>query len=108
MKPKVYVTNNNPNYDYSPAEKWGELINMTQGYIPAYRHEATLHTFENYAKTASEDDYLLLSGSNFVCALAVVAWMKHSKSLRFLQHSKEMDENKNPVQSYQLCDVSYS
>lgn len=108
MKPKVYVTNYNGNYDYSPAEKYGELINMTQGFIPAYRYQSILSTFDNYAKTASDEDYLLLSGSNLVCALAVICWHKHGRKLRLLQHNKEFDENRTPVPSYQLCDVSFS
>lgn len=108
MKPKVYVTNYNGNYDYSSAESYGELINMTQGFIPFHRYDAVLNTFENYAKTANENDYLLLSGSNLVCALAVSAWIKHRGSARLLQHGKAWDEKKNPIPTYLEYNVQAS
>jgi hypothetical protein len=98
--PKVYVTNYNGNYDYSKAEAFGELINMTQGFIPSHRYDVTIRTFENYAKTASDEDYLLLSGSNLVCGLAVAAWLKHRKSCHLLQHGKSWDESKNSIPTY--------
>jgi hypothetical protein len=108
MKPKVYVTNHNANYDYSSAEAYGEIIYMTSGYMPAKNYQSILTTFENYAKTATENDYLLLSGANLVCALAMAAWLRHHKSVTLLQHGKGMDDNKNPISVYQQCHVSYS
>lgn len=108
MKPKVYVTNYNGNYDYSPAEAYGEIINMTSGFVPAKNFQSILNTFENYAKTATENDFLLLSGSNLVCALAMTAWMRHHGSVTLLQHTKVPDSNNNPTPSYQQYHVSFS
>lgn len=106
--PKVYVTNYNGNYDYSKAEAYGELINMTQGFIPAHRYGPTMKIFENYAKTANDDDFLLLSGSNLVCGLAVAAWLKYRKSCNMLQHGKSWDESKNSIPTYLSYNVSLS
>lgn len=106
--PKVYVTNYNGNYDYSKAEEYGELIHMTQGFIPGSRYDSSMKTFENYAKTASDDDYLLLSGSNLVCALAVAAWLRHKGKVNLLQHGKSWDESKNPIPVYLSYNVSLS
>lgn len=104
--PKVYVTNYNGNYDYSKAESYGELIHMTQGFIPTSRYDGALKTFENYAKTASDEDFLLLSGSNLVCALAVAAWLRHRGSIKLLQHGKAWDESKNSIPTYLSYNVS--
>lgn len=108
MKPRVYVTNYNGSYDYSGAEQFGEIINMTQGFIPLHRYDSILNVFSNYAKTANENDYLLLSGSNLVCGLAVSAWMKHHKSVKLLQHGKARDENKSFVPTYLEYHVNFS
>jgi hypothetical protein len=81
---------------------------MTSGYIPAKNYQSTLTTFENYAKTATENDYLLLSGANLVCALAMAAWLRHHDGVTLLQHGKGFDENKNPIPIYQQYYVSAS
>lgn len=86
--PKVYVTNYNGNYDYGIVESHGELVYMTEGFLPDNRYAAVEKTFENYAKTATEDDYLFLSGSNITCAIAVTAWLRHRGAVTVLQHGK--------------------
>jgi len=106
-KPKVFVTNYNGSYDYSSAEKHGELVNMTQGFIPLHRATSILSTFENYAKQATSDDFLLLSGSNLVCALAMAAWMKHRPNVSLLQHHKVNGQDGQPS-SYSCLYVSFS
>ena len=105
MNRKVWVTNHNAAYDYSNAEQFGELVYMSQGFIPSNKLDNLFETFENYAKTASENDLLLLSGSNLVCALAAIAWNRHHPNMELMQHGKVLDEKKQPVSSYIFYNV---
>lgn len=106
--PKVYSTNYNGSYDYSAAEKFGTVIHMTQGFIPPHKHGAIMQTFENYAKTATADDYLLLSGSNLVCAMATAAWLKYNEKVRLLQHMKNKSPDGQQETSYIMYNVAIS
>lgn len=106
--PKVYSTNYNGSYDYSAAEKFGTVIHMTQGFIPPHRHNSIMQTFENYAKTATSEDYLLLSGSNLVCAMATAAWLKYNENVRLLQHMKSKASDGSQETSYVSYNVTLS
>jgi hypothetical protein len=106
--PKVYCTNYNGSYDYSAAEKFGTVIHMTQGFVPPHRHDAIMQVFENYAKTANSEDYLLLSGSNLVCAIATVAWLNYNPGIRLLQHMKVKGVDGTPQTSYVSYNVTLS
>lgn len=85
---KVYITNFNSEYDYSEAEKLGETVLMSSGYIPEYKLKSLETSFAIYAASATEDDYLLLSGSNIVTAIASAVWARAGKNITFLQHGR--------------------
>jgi hypothetical protein len=90
--PKVFVTNYNGNYDYSIADSFGEVIFMTEGFLPEHRYVNVEKTFESYAKTAESTDLLFLSGSNIICAIAVAAWLRQKEEVHILQHGKTKND----------------
>lgn len=98
--PKVFITNYNPEYDYSAAEDLGETVIMTRGHIPEYKLNSVQKTFEAYAQSAGPEDYLLLSGSNIVTAIAAYAWSKHSPSVSMLQHARSRGSDGQPRTTY--------
>ena len=98
--PKVFITNYNPAYDYSKADELGETIMMSSGYIPEYKLAALEATFSEYARKANITDYLLLSGSNIVSALAAAAWMRNGKAVTFLQHGRTKSTDGNMITTY--------
>ena len=59
---------------------------MTEGVIPHRTLHSKAATFDAYAKNATEEDFLLLSGTNLVSALAVLAWSKHHPRFTILQY----------------------
>lgn len=105
MNRKVYVTNYNAQYDYNDAEQYGELVMMSQGFIPSHKLDDLFKNFENYAKIASDDDFLLLSGSNLVCVLAAIAWNRHHPNMELMQHGRVLDEKKQQIASYIFYNV---
>jgi len=86
---KVYITNFNSDYDYSEAEKLGETVLMSSGYIPEYKLKSLEASFAIYALQSTEEDFLLLSGSNIVTAIAAAVWAKAGKGITFLQHGRK-------------------
>jgi hypothetical protein len=83
MPRKVFVPNFVDSNDYSSAQEFGELVFLTEGVIVVGAN--TLHKkFETYFKNANEGDYLLLSGSNLVCATAYAEWCARFPAARDL------------------------
>lgn len=79
----IFVPNFVDTNDYTPAAEMGELIFMTKGvniHPPAVLHKK----FATYFADAQEEDVLLLSGSNIVCATAYAEWCKRFPTSRNL------------------------
>jgi len=97
---KVFVTNYNKMFDYERAKEFGELVFMTQGMILPREYDNIATTFENYAKLAHDDDILLLSGPNLICAVATTTWLRFHPVVELMQHGKVKDENGALIPSY--------
>jgi hypothetical protein len=67
--------------DYSKAEELGELKFMTTGMLDLQQHRQYAKLFEAHVRDADpEIDYLMFSGSSFICAVALSVWMRlHDK-----------------------------
>jgi hypothetical protein len=101
--PKVYITNYNPDYDYEAAEQIGETIHMTTGHMPEYKLKGLKEKFDKFAASAERGDFLLLSGSNIVTAIAAISWMEIHPEVVLLQHGK----TKNSDGVYQTSYIRY-
>lgn len=88
-KTKVYVVNMNDG-DYSDCERFGEPIYLSTGVIDLRRLSNIEKAFSNILRSATEDDYLLLSGAHIVSAIAVKIWMDYLPSCKTLHwHRKQ-------------------
>jgi hypothetical protein len=93
----VYVVNFNANYDYTDAARFGEVVYMSKGYLPDRSPEDMAKLFREYAVNSKPEDYLLLSGSNILCAIAVAEWMaKGPVNVLFMS-------TKNKKRQYETC-----
>lgn len=93
MSNKVFVTNMS-GYEYESAEKFGDLVYVTQGFIKLDKLDNLKKLFKKFIDSASAEDYLLLSGNTLVCALAVHLWMEKfgtAKVLHWNFNTKEYD-----------------
>ena len=67
--PKVFILNNT-SYDFSPAEEFGELkINSTESF-PIFNTGLTLSMVKSFLEDYTEEDFIVMSGSPVVSALA--------------------------------------
>lgn len=87
----VYILNN-MTHDYSKAEKFGELVNVTEGKVPIFRTETMLNILNEALKDFTQDDFLLISGPAIVCMMAYHMLKSRLKSIRVLVFdAKEQD-----------------
>jgi len=77
--PKVYIVNRGA-HDHSDAERFGELIYMSEGSINRYNTNTMYREFVKKLKDSSPDDYILPTGltimSNIACCIFAIMHRK--------------------------------
>jgi hypothetical protein len=103
--PKIFVVNNNPEYDYDFLDEIGEPIYMTHGFVPLGRFDDKVKVFKKYAGQFSEGDILLLSGQNILCAVALSTFLRciSNTPIKIMQAIAK----RNPDGTIQHGQVSY-
>lgn len=104
--PKVYITNYNPNFTYEAAEEFGDTVHMTEGVQSKTKIPRLYKTFKSYAERASQDDIVLLSGTNLVCAIATAAWLSVHPRITVLQHTTFIPNGETKPQ-YIMHEISH-
>lgn len=92
MEPKVYVTQENPNLNYLPAEEFGEIIFMTRGEFSPVKNslnnEKLIEELRYKLKTyRPRVDYLVISGSPVVSGIVFMLIREITDSLNVLRWS---------------------
>ena len=83
--PTVWIVNA-AGHDYSDASRFGDLKPLSVGNISPLRVDRVMFSFsEGIGRRATEDDYLLISGSPMLNALAVVMWLRRFPECKVLQ-----------------------
>lgn len=78
-KPKVFIPNKG-GHDYSKAERYGELVFVTEGFIDRW---AVTHMYRSWIKaleTSDPNDWILETSLNTLCSVgASVFSLKHQR-----------------------------
>lgn len=91
---KVYIVNRG-HHDFSAAERYGELVFLSEGPMPRYQINNIARQFSEVLQHSSPDDYILpcsLSSMNIVaCALFAARHMRLNlllyKNRRYVERS---------------------
>lgn len=84
-------------FDFTPAEKRGELIEILPSHINFVAGvESASKILEDRIRELkpTEDDYLIMTGSPIAIALAAVFWAENCEVFNFLQWSKSINDYK--------------
>ncbi len=73
-KSKVYVANFQADRDFTQAEKFGEVVFITQGYLDLKKLDKFRLAFEEFLERADASDYIILTGPSVIKALVIVIW----------------------------------
>ncbi len=85
---KVYVVNKS-SHDFSNAEKFGEIIYLSEGSFNRFSTSIMWRTFSPFIKNSKPTDYILLTSMNVMCSLvcAMFASKHHRLNLLIFQVS---------------------
>lgn len=81
--PTVFVTNDS-GHDYHDAERFGELVVMSEGLIDKFNVTSMLRTFRKFLRTSTADDFILVSGPGVMNAVACAAFAAQHGCLNIL------------------------
>lgn len=88
---KVYVIND-MNHSYSKAERFGEVVPVTEGKMPIFKTDTMLTILKESLKNYKSDDYLLISGPAIMCIMATSIVFKRFENIKLLVFdAKEQD-----------------
>ena len=80
---KVFIVNRSP-HDFSPAEKWGELIFMSEGSMNRYAVNNMARVFAEKMRGSGPDDYLIPCSLNSMNVIAAGIFAAKHKRLNLL------------------------
>ena len=80
---KVFILNNT-NHDYSKAERYGRLVDVTKGKVPIFKTSTVRAMLEEGLVDFTEDDYLLLAGPAILCIMAAIVLYNKFDTVKFL------------------------
>lgn len=83
MDSKVFVVNKST-HDFSRAEKFGELVFMTEGRMNRYATNDMCRKFGECMEGSSKEDYILLCALNVMNAIACAVFARKHGTLNLL------------------------
>lgn len=73
-KRTVYVSNFQPDKNFQSAEKFGEVVYMSKGFIDLKNITKVRKIFERWLEEATQEDYIILTGPAVINALVIMLW----------------------------------
>ncbi|MBT7188306.1 hypothetical protein HN911_13380 [Candidatus Bathyarchaeota archaeon] len=94
---KVFIINSS-GHDFSKAEKFGELVVMTEGTVNKYSITSMARNFQPFIEESQPDDFLLQSGPVVLSMIAASMFAEKHGILNLLLWRSEEDGNDRYVQ----------
>ena len=87
-RPRVFITNY-AGHPYNGAEKYGELISLTRGYVSFGSLDRLKYDLAKQIRQTHHEDWLLLSGVPVISALAAAMWFAMHGQVKMLVYDKK-------------------
>lgn len=92
MKPRVFITQENPNLNYLPAEQFGDVVFLTRDDFSPVRNSLRNDGLVSEIRAKLKDfdpstDFVTVSGSPVVAAVVFMILSEKTKSINMLRWS---------------------
>lgn len=84
----VYVVNQ-AGLDFKPAEQFGEVKFITQGYARFDNVKKLSQQIANVLADTQPTDFLVLSGNNLLCCIVCLMWMRLHGHINILHWTRD-------------------
>jgi len=100
MSNRVFIPNSGARHDFSPAEEYGELLFISDGYLNPFKTGYMVRLWEEALKDSGSDDYILICSLPVLCAIGTAMFANKHGKVNLLQYRKR--GNKYDVQTHVL------
>ena len=83
-RPRVYIVNVSRDFDFSKAERFGELVVCTRGTININNLQQPIDNLTEALRDFGPQDYLLLAGNAISNALALMVTSKNTPTINLV------------------------
>lgn len=94
--PVVWLANEG-GHDYKDAERFGRLMAITTGSVNPFNPDRMMVTISHRLKVSAPEDYLVMSGSPMLNALALAMWLCRFRTCNVLLWSLRDREYKHLI-----------
>jgi hypothetical protein len=92
MSGTVFITNMNPEHDYTSAGKYGAIRPITSGNYAIFKTSRLVDEAVQALIESDENDYLLVSGSSVVASICMAVWLAMHKKVNLLLHDRRQTQ----------------
>jgi len=92
---KVYIVNKG-GHDHSDAERFGDLVFLSEGSINRYAVNQIYRQFNEFLRNSSTGDYIVPTGLTFMSIVACSIFAHKHGRLNLLIYKNKKSENENP------------
>jgi hypothetical protein len=92
MSSTVFITNMNPDHDYTTAAKYGAIRPITSGNYAIFKTSRLEDEAIDALLESADDDYLLISGSSVVAGICMAVWLTMHKQVNLLLHDRKQSQ----------------
>jgi hypothetical protein len=90
--PKVYIPNTGAKHDFTGAEKYGDLVIVSDGYLGPFKTGYMMRLWDKALKYSTPDDYILICSLPVLCSIGAAMFAAKHKRVNFLQYRMHLDK----------------
>jgi hypothetical protein len=69
MATKVFIPNRGAKHDFSPAKEFGELVFVSDGYVPVFKTGYIYRLWTEALQHSEPTDYIVICSLNIICSI---------------------------------------
>lgn len=105
--PQVYVIHENPNFNYAPAEEFGEVVFMTDNEFSGIANSLSDRHVVQDIRAAMEkfdtmQDFLVLTGSPIIIGFAMHLLLAKGRPVQLLKHDNRSNSYRRVIFTHHI------
>ena len=86
---RVYIPNSGGGHDFSPAQKYGSLVYVSEGWLAPAKTGVILRLWEKALQGSSPQDYIVVTSLPVIFGIGAALFAERHKRLNLLLFVKE-------------------
>lgn len=102
IKRKVFIPNIGSGHDFSEAEKYGELVPITSGWVNPFETGVLMRKWKKALEDSSPEDYIVVTSLPILCMIGASLFVRMHGKLNLLLYSQQGKYRKRTIMMEEL------